>query len=218
MKCATHKFHAWLVGANAPLSCPYKKVLKQLSRKTDAQWTRSADSAPFRAEARSAIARQRSDLGSEELIWRHQTVSNYENTRNRVFDIRLRETCRIHSFCSSEATEMAGTESESSFNSTLGNCDGRLILQRDPEKIKIKGRAAIHFYEWVLQAEAPSPVLLFEFKPIQSLLYESLSVKSASPSPNGGEHFVNIHLQKEIMQACEIFVNLKTTCKILRKT
>ena len=68
--------------------------------------------------------------GSEELIWRHQTASNYENTRNRIFDTRLRELCRSHSFCSSEVAETAGTESESPFNSTSGNCDDTKIYKR----------------------------------------------------------------------------------------
>ena len=70
---------------------------------------------------------------------------------------------------------MAGTEYWSPFNSASGNHDGMWIYKRNPEKIKIKGRAATHFFEWVLQAKVPSPVLLFEFKPIQSLLYESLT-------------------------------------------
>ena len=52
---------------------------------------------------------------------------------------------------------------------------GNANEHRDLEKIKIKGRKIIHLYVSAGKAWRPSPVLLFESKPIRSLLYESLS-------------------------------------------
>ena len=48
------------------------------------------------------------------------------------------------------------------------------IQQRNPEYDQVEGLEITHFYRQTWLACAPSPVLLFESKPIRSLLYESL--------------------------------------------
>ena len=58
----------------------------------------------------------------------------------------------------------------------IQNCMQNLIEieHRNPELNQFKALEIIHFYGLVWLADAPSPVLLFESKPIRSLLYESL--------------------------------------------